>query len=244
MDEEPIDVVLVNEPPPTGRRRNGEGYKGFLGARGETSTQRAERYRRGRAIEVARAREREDGVGFLAECVAQFPGGMKTFLPLLRQVPSRDESLTTVVETFLSASKVQNGFRLEEMCVELGVSPHKLLGVVVEILSEQKSFETRIISYLAMPQVMKRNAKQALTAKGVEDRKMFLQANGILPTSHGSTINVTSTAQAAMLTSNGDPSGLPSFEEHTVNFSEVVRNAMDSAPPALPEPIDAVTEEE
>jgi hypothetical protein len=200
-------------------------------------------HRKQSRAETQKAKEHKarTGIGCLAEAIAQFPGGLKTFIPFVFASSTREESFTPLVNAFMKLRPIdQNAFKLEEMCVDLGLSPHHLLGVCVEIASELKHDTTRMLAYLAMPQVMKRNIKEALKTKGVEDRKMFMQSTGILPVPKGSTINV---AQTQSLTNQGEPTGLPAFEDSTVSFSEVIRRAVETPQAALPEPIEAEVEE-
>jgi hypothetical protein len=181
--------------------------------------------------------QRRQGLGCLAEAIAQFPGGMKTFLPFVRACAAREPNLAPLIESFFKVhERERNAYKLEQMCMDLGISPHHVLAVCVEIASELKHDTTRMLSYLAMPIVMKRNIIEAKKPEGVEDRRMFMQSTGILPIPKGSSINVSATSQSAMLTKGGEPTGLPSFEDATVSFSEVIRRAIEVPQAALPEP--------
>lgn len=209
----------------------------------ETHSERQMRYLRNVATKNSIVHQKEDGIGALAEAIAQFPGGMKKFLPFVRACVARDESLGPVVDAFFNSPPTyRSAYTLERICKELEVNPSHLLGVCVEVAHEHHANVTKMLSYLAMPKVMKRNITEALKPSGTEDRRMFMTSTGLLPVPKGSTINVSANAQAASMTTDGQPSGLPSFEDSTNTFSEIIRNAVET-PKRLPEPIDVTPEE-
>lgn len=179
----------------------------------------------------ARSRQREDGIGFLAEQMALLPGGFKDFVPFIRAAAIRETRFQPALEAYdkIAGYAQQTGgvFRFEEICRNLGIPLGELIGIATGIAYDQKKDMTRYISALAMPSVMKANIKQAKKPEGIEDRRMFMQSTGLLPVPKGSTINVSASSQAASMTVNGEPTGLPSFEDSTVTFSEVIRNATE-----------------
>jgi hypothetical protein len=170
---------------------------------------------------------------------------MKKFLPFVRACSLRDPHLAPLVNAFIGLPRwARNAPRLEEMCYDMGIPPGHLLGVCVEVAYEHHANVTRILTYMSMSKVMKRNITQALKKDGIEDRKMFMQASNILPTPKGSIINVTANAQSATLTKQGDASGAQAFEEGTISLSEVIRSAVDNHTFALPTPIETEVPEE
>lgn len=204
-------------------------------------------YRESVRISNARKLQRERGIGFLAEQVALLPGGFSDFLPFLRAASARNETFMPAIEAFDKLSgwdKNRLGVnRFEEICVNLGIPLGELFGSAVGIAFEQQRDMTRLVAAVAMPRIMKRNIEEADKPEGIEDRRMFMQSTGILPTPRGSTINVSANANSASMTTQGEPSGLPSFEDSTISFSEVIRNAIE-VPKALPEPVDVTPTEE
>jgi len=175
--------------------------------------------------------------GCLAEEIALIPGGIDEFMRWVRGAALRDKKFEPLIEAFFKLSvEEQNGHRLEEICRSLGIYPPNLFGAAVQIAYEIKREHTKLLTSLAMPHVMETNIREAKKADGVEDRRMFMQSTGILPVPKGSTINVSANAQAASVTNTGEPTGLPSFEDSVVSFSEIIRNAVEKEPPALPEP--------
>ncbi len=206
------------------------------------------RYRQNVALRKIRARQRklQDGIGFLAEQVAVLPNGFKDFMPFVRVAALRDGRFKPVIETYDKLVGWQSGpigaNRLEEICLNLGVPVGELFGAAVGVAFDSNKDQTRLIASMAMPIVMKANIARAKTRDGVEDRRMFMQSTGLLPVPKGSTINVAAQANATV-TNDGDPSGLPSFEDHVLEFSEVIRRATDT-PRALPEPVDVISEDE
>jgi hypothetical protein len=85
---------------------------------------------------------------------------------------------------------------------------------------------------LAHDKVVQRNITQALTPKGVEDRKMFLTATGWLPVPRGSIIHVKAQATAGAIAQAAagektENTPLPDFEEMTVAGSKIVRGEFE-----------------
>jgi hypothetical protein len=182
-------------------------------------------------------------VSGLGEQIALVPGGIIEFMKWARGAALRDQRLKPVVDSFsLLPDSRQNAIELESLCMTLGIPPGDLLGACVTIGFERKRDETRLIASLAMPAVMRTNIKQAKLARGVEDRRMFMQSTGILPVPKGSIINVANQANLNV-TNDGESSGLPDFEDSVVSFSEVIRNAVEAPRPALPEPVEVISEE-
>ncbi len=179
---------------------------------------------------------RYDRVANMAQEIALLPGGFGQFSKWFRATGLRDRRFQPLVDSFFQLPpRRQNAMELEDMAPLFGVSPAEVLGACVEIAYEHKRNVAKLIQSVAMPDVIKRNITEAKKVKGVKDREMFMQGTGLVPVGKG--INITATAQAAAMTTEGDPSGLPDFDESTVKFSEIIRNATEIAPPALPEPI-------
>ena len=184
----------------------------------------------------------------LPEQIALIPGGIKEFMVWLRAAALRSKEYEPFLKAFgeLPVSR-QNAIELEEMANSWGISPHRLLADAVEIGSEKHRTLTKLISSIAMPAVAARNANEAKKAKGIEDRRMFMLGTGMLPSPKGSTVNVNASASAgaAAMTTEGNPSGLPDFDDNVVSFSEVIRRATDVQVFAgSSEPLDSVISED
>lgn len=174
-------------------------------------------------------------VSSIGQQIALVPGGIREFMKWVKGAGMRDKRYMPVFEAFdaLLPSR-QNAVELESICVTLGVPPFDLLGDAVKIAAEHQRDAAKLIASLAMPKVMRVNVKQAQKPKSVEDRRMFMQATGILPTPSGSIFNISAQANSNV-TNKGEPSGLPDFEDSVISFSEVIRDAVDVVP-ELPEP--------
>lgn len=181
-----------------------------------------------------------DKISSLGQEIALIPGGMKQFMSWVRSASNWNKSLETLVDVFgqLPESQ-QNAIALEETCKTLGIYVGEVFKEAVGVAYERKMNVAKLVASLAMPAVVAKNIKEAKKPEGVEDRKIFFQATGITPTPKGSTINIAQMAGASSMTTDGQPSGVPSFEDSVVTFSEVIRNAVESAP-MLPEPSEPV----
>ena len=186
-------------------------------------------------------------VTMLAEEITMLPGGFDTFLKWFKAAAIRYKKYQPILDMFYELPiRQQNAIYLEEICLVMAVNPAEMFGDCVEIAYEHKLNTTRALISLATPKVMARNIKEALKAKGVEDRRMFLTAAQVLPSPKGSVINVTANAQSAALNPSAT-GGLPSFEDSTLIFSDIVKRAAELPPatlPDAPDPLPSTDEEE
>lgn len=181
---------------------------------------------------------RYERVANLAQEIALIPGGFGEFSKWVRASALREKKFEPLVVTFFQLPlRRQNALELEEMALTFGISPAELLGVCVEIAYEKKRSVSKLLQSVAMPAIIQRNIVEAKKVKGVQDREMFMKSTGVLPVPKGSTMNINATAQAAAMTTEGEPTGLPDFEESTLRFSEVIRNAAERPAAMLAEPI-------
>lgn len=109
-----------------------------------------------------------------------------------------------------------------------GVEPHELVGAVASAAFQWNADISTLIAAVASPKVMEACVDRAVQTNGFRDREMFFKASGILPTPAASSINIFNTAAATTSTS-GEDSGLPSFEEDALTFSEVIRRATEDS---------------
>jgi hypothetical protein len=182
-------------------------------------------------------------VSTLAQQVSLVPGGMKTFMQWVRYAGNYNKEIMAVCDLFFQLPEDrQNAPELEEVCKTLGFYVRDLYKEAVGVAFDLHMSTTRMTAALAMPAVMAKNIKEAKKTDGIEDRRMFMQVTGLMPTPKGSTINIAQTQSQGMLTTDGEPSGIPSFEESVVKFSDIIRAAVET-PVALPEPVIDITPE-
>lgn len=107
----------------------------------------------------------------------------------------------------------QHQVTLDDICAGAGLSPVKLLKIVVGTAFEAGCDVANLVAAASHPKVVQASVRTALTARGVEDRKLLFQHHHFIPVAKGATINVSATAQAqaAAQAQNGDDAGVPSF---------------------------------
>jgi len=165
--------------------------------------------------------------GSLAYAASRLPGGKHTFMEYARLCAT--ERIKALVSHWDSLSDYdQRRASLEDLCEVCGVEPHELVGAVASAAFRWSADVSTLIAAVAHPKVMEACVNRAVQANGFRDREMFFKATGLLPTPAASSIRIFNTAQA---TTTGADSGLPSFEEHTLTFSEVIRRATDEPDP-------------
>lgn len=125
---------------------------------------------------------------------------------------------------------------LTELLKESGINSIDFVVETMRACMKRNMELSNIYAGLTHLGVVKANSKQAMKAKGVKDREMFLQHSGWLPTSKGHTVNVltqansnaTSVAAAAIgVGEKTENTPLPSFEEQTVDGSKIVRQEFE-----------------
>ncbi len=116
---------------------------------------------------------------------------------------------------------------LTDICSTLDLDPKDVLKEVVGVCFEINTDLSNLIAAVMNPKVVKATIKSALkTDTGFKDRELLLTHSNFLPEKHGTTLNVSATANsaaAAKTTVQGDESGLPDFEESTTRSIQVIR---------------------
>lgn len=97
----------------------------------------------------------------------------------------------------------------EEMCRICDIQPAKLLGILASQAFQRNIDMSKMIMALHTPAVIQATAEFAQKSEGHQDRKMLLQAAGVVPTGGkgGIAINVNNVNQQ----NNSDDSGMPDF---------------------------------
>ena len=180
--------------------------------------------------------------GTLAYVASRLPGGKRTFMEYARLCES--EHIKVLVGHWDSLSDYdQRRASLEDLCEVCGVKPHELVGAVASAAFRWNADISTLVAAVASPKVMETCVERALQANGFRDREMFFKASGLLPTPAASSIHILNAA-AARTTTTGADSGLPSFEEHVLTFSEIIRRATEEPDSPKTNPLPACDLEE
>jgi hypothetical protein len=70
---------------------------------------------------------------------------------------------------------------LEAIAIAAGLTTQRLFGLISEAVFVQSRFESALLAAANHPQVVEASIKQAVTPRGVADRKMLHQQAGFLP---------------------------------------------------------------
>jgi hypothetical protein len=172
--------------------------------------------------------------GTLAYAASRLPGGKHTLMEYAHLC--EDEPIKALVCHWDSLSGYdQRRTSLENLCEVCGVEPHELVGAVAAAAFRWNADISTLIAAVAHPKVMEACVDRAVQANGFRDREMFFKASGLLPTPAASSIRIFNTAATGTTTTGAD-SGLPSFEEHVLTFSEIIRNAVEEPSPPKANP--------
>lgn len=170
--------------------------------------------------------------GTLAYAASRLPGGKRTLMEYARLC--EDEHIKVLVCHWDSLSNYdQRRASLEDLCEVCEVEPHELVGAVASAAFRWNADISTLVAAIAHPKVMEACVDRAVQANGFRDREMFFKASGILPTPAASRIRIWNNAAARTTTTD---SGLPTFEQDVLTFSEVIRRATeepDSLRPTL-----------
>jgi hypothetical protein len=86
---------------------------------------------------------------------------------------------------------------IDEICIAAGVDPSRLLPLAVDWMVKISLMKAQIAVYSSLPRVTGALIKNALTDKGIRDRRLFFQITGFLPTARpGGSVAVPLTTRA------------------------------------------------
>lgn len=111
--------------------------------------------------------------------ITPLAGGRRHFLQIARY--SKNEKVRQIVALWDSLPKrEQNRCRLERLCAAVGLDPATFLGDVAATAFTRGIDVTNIIVAVSQPVVLSQIAEKALEPDGHRERKMFLEAVGVL----------------------------------------------------------------
>jgi hypothetical protein len=155
-------------------------------------------------------------IGELCKCLT---GGRKTFMELAHLAPHIEPGLARFVEAWDALTPtMQQTVDLDRLCLDKELDPNHVMSVVGEAAAKFRENTAIIMASLAMPEIIKKGAKVALTTDGWRDRKFFYEHSRFIPVSQGTRIGIinkqTNTAEVnSVETTAGAGRGLPSHEE-------------------------------
>ena len=161
---------------------------------------------------------------------SRLPGGKKAFMDLMRLACEIESGLAPIVQIWLDTQpRDRRNLSIDQMCESApGISTARIAGLVMESAMTWGLNTGNMIAALNHPEVVEASVARALTASGVQDRRMqFLHSGFLKP--EGATINVSSTAHSEAEAAAGtavsiDAPGLPPFELETVERANLVRD--------------------
>ena len=102
----------------------------------------------------------------------------------------------------------------EQMCKAADISPAKLLGTLAAAAFQRNIDLSKLMMSINGPKVIAATEKYALKVNGHQDRKMLLQAAGVVPTGgKGMAININN---ANVQANSDESSGMPDFAEEAI----------------------------
>ncbi len=165
--------------------------------------------------------------GTLDSFAINFSGGMSTFFEYARW--SRDPRIEKMVNLWdNSPVTIKDKLSATALARECGIDPFECAGAITIIAMKSSKLQSGMIAAQFMPKVAEANALEALKPEGVIDRKMFMEATGILPTvNKGVTLN-------QQLNINTPVEDLPSFSSSIMGSANAVRKGDGITPPTPP----------
>lgn len=180
------------------------------------------------------------GVRLVTPTLKQAAGGIKACIEALRGDDSEDS--ISFISKFDSLTKSdQDILSIEEVAILAGLTPRRLVELVVGAMEEQGSQATDLIIASSKPKVIARLAKSAQTALGEKDREMFLKSKAVdfFPQPKGINLNLdqrTQNLHAGGSVESQEERALP--PHRTDNFLLGISSALqpDHEPTEAPQP--------
>lgn len=211
-----------------------------------------ERAKRTLARKYGRTLPEMPTINALAFTIRYLPGGRNRFLEFVKLASQNGDPVADAwwkVFCELVPSERKN-VSFDDVCAGAGVKPSALLASVVGHGVEAMTDMGNLVAAAFHPEVIAAMGKSALKIDsdiGSEDRKLFLQGKGFLPTPKGASIHLHANASAssqAAAASSSEPS-VPKFAADIASLadsrSEVQRQLAEAAPQV--DVIDAAVEE-
>jgi hypothetical protein len=160
--------------------------------------------------------------------ISQLPGRKRAFMEFAKLVDD-DKGIQNFVAKWESLTPTERRrTTLTDICESLDLNAKDVLKAVVGVAYEMNSDISNLIAAVMHPQVTKATVKFALKEGGRHDREMLHTHANFIPQKGGMNVNLSANANAnsaaaAKNTVQGDESGLPDFEESSIETIRVIR---------------------
>lgn len=112
----------------------------------------------------------------------------------------------------------------ERICEMIGITPGHLFGLFAESVYDTEDTASRVLNLLNQTKLVSKAIKFAGRREGFKDRELLFKSSGFLPTTAGTSINMSQTAIAgSRSSSNRLDELLEPMEQDTLDFTEVIR---------------------
>lgn len=137
-----------------------------------------------------------------------------------------DEDMVRVMETYKGLKNKERVSATPEFVCDLaGVNPNDFAAEIFRAYLSYSGDAGNLIAAAAHPKVVGATVKNAMTAKGHQDRRMLLDHAGFLPQKQGGGIHVNASANADSKTANVIlPNELPTMESDTIRFTRSLKS--------------------
>jgi hypothetical protein len=203
---------------------------GALAKSNRTKDSRVAARRHGRPLSAAIREPARRVIGTLGYALHKIPGGRKTFIEYARIAAEENEDVACFMEVWDALSlHEQIRIPLDQVCIEsCSITPGELLGAVTAAAFDWGANISNLLAATYLPEVIDASAKYAKRKDGIKDRIAMMQHSGFVPMPRNSVnVNLKNYIAAkaeANAGSSGNDNRLPSFEERTMQLSEVIRN--------------------
>lgn len=160
--------------------------------------------------------------GTLTSICQMLRGGQTTLLHLVRITAATELKAAELIAAYDAlTSTAKAHVNLEDLCTQCEIQWPKLVGWAFEAAATTGQHLAAMKAALALPEVVDRSIKEALTKKGYRDREFLYSHSRFIPVPGGSTISVVNQVAANARASNDTKAFVP-FES----------DVMDEAPSA------------
>jgi hypothetical protein len=156
------------------------------------------------------------GKGTLSMAIRYLTGGRDAFYNLIQLVALADASSACATWWYVYTHDLSNAAQRakaspDDICAAAGVTPKDILLDTLDLALSLNADVAQLVMVTAMPEVVASAVKASKRMKdGHEDRRMLLQAHGLVPVPKGATITVNARAEAQAAAVSAE-SSVPKF---------------------------------
>ena len=163
----------------------------------------------------------------IGKLIKLFPKGFEEGVFFIMQAADKDKNVKKVVEAWQDLGCPTNDDSIfDQLCLKNRVRQDWVVKGICAAAKEYTGLMAFALADTAMPAIVQKSIKVAKTSKGIEDRRMLMQATNVLPTRAGIQItNMNSQRISEERTDNTQVNiSLPSFEQDTTASCDEMRN--------------------